>query len=53
MSIYNLIEYSDNKSKTLGNLCRYYKDEPALANVGITDFLLIIITVFCLSLYKN
>ena len=25
---YSLIEYSDNKSKTFGNLWQYYKDEP-------------------------
>ena len=53
MSMYNLIEYSVNKSKTLRNLCRYYRDETALANGGITDFLLIIMIVFCLSLHKN
>ena len=28
MPIYNLIEYSDNYSKTLGSLWQYYKDEP-------------------------
>ena len=26
--IYNLIEYSDNYSKTSGSLWQYYKDEP-------------------------
>ena len=27
MPMYNLIEYSDNYSKTLGNLWQYYKDD--------------------------
>ena len=32
--MYNLIEYSDNYSKTSGTLCQYYKDNP---NDIITD----------------
>ena len=32
MSMYNLIEYSDNYSKTPGNLWPYCKDIPALKN---------------------
>ena len=28
MPVYNLIEYSDNYSKTSGSLWQYYKDEP-------------------------
>ena len=28
MSVYNLIEYSDNYSKTSGSLWQYYKDDP-------------------------
>ena len=28
MPMYNLIEYSDNYSKTSGSLCYYYKDDP-------------------------
>ena len=32
--IYNLIEYSDNYSKTPGRLWQYYKDEP---NDNLTD----------------
>ena len=28
MSMYNLIEYSDNYAKTTGSLWQYYKDEP-------------------------
>ena len=28
MSMYNLIEYCDNYSKTSGTLWRYYKDDP-------------------------
>ena len=37
MSMYNLIEYSDNYLKTFGNLWKYYRDEPSLNNVG-ADF---------------
>ena len=40
MPVYNLIEYSDNYSKTSGILCHNCKDEPALAaNGDITDFI--------------
>ena len=35
MPMYNLIEYSDNYSKTSGILWQYYKDEP---NDNIVDF---------------
>ena len=28
MPMYNLIEYSDNYSKTSGNLWQYYRDDP-------------------------
>ena len=34
MPVYNLIEYSDNYSKTSGSLWQYYKDEP---NDNLTD----------------
>ena len=34
MSMYNLIEYSDNYSKTSGSLWQYYKDDP---NNNLTD----------------
>ena len=34
MPMYNLIECSDNYSKTSGSLWRYYKDEP---NDNLTD----------------
>ena len=34
MSIYNLIEYNDNYSKTSGSLWQYHRDEPALENNG-------------------
>ena len=37
MSIYKLIEYSDNYSKTSGSLWQYYRDEPFLANGAIAD----------------
>ena len=32
--MYNLIEYSDNYSKTSGSLSQYYRDELALNNDG-------------------
>ena len=32
MLIYNLIEYSDNYSKTSGSLCQYFRDEPGKAD---------------------
>ena len=39
MPIYNLIEYSDNYSKTSGSLWKYCKDIPAVDNNGdIVDF---------------
>ena len=39
MPMYNLIEYSDAYSETPGNLCQYYRDEPATgANVNIILF---------------
>ena len=34
MPMYNLIEYSDNYSKTSGSLWQYYKDDP---NDNLTD----------------
>ena len=39
MPIYNLIEHSDNYSKTSGSLRQYCKDIPAVNNAGnIIDF---------------
>ena len=39
MPMYNLIEYSDNYSKTSGSLWQYWKDIPAVDNNGaIVDF---------------
>ena len=38
MSMYNLIEYNDNNSKT-EDLRQYYRDEPALQNnVNMANF---------------
>ena len=37
--MYNLIEYSDNYSKTLRSVWHYYRDEPILdVNGNIVDF---------------
>ena len=38
MSIYNLIEYSDNYSKTSGSLWQYCKEMPAINNGAIVNF---------------
>ena len=40
MPMYNLIEYSDNYSKTSGILWQYYRDEPTdtLANSELFKF---------------
>ena len=39
MPMYNLIEYSNNYSKTSGNLWQYYRDEPVLNdNAVINNF---------------
>ena len=39
MPIYNVIEYSDNYSKTSGSLCQYYRDNAAVNNnCEIVDF---------------
>ena len=39
MPMDNLIEYSDNYSKTSGSLWQYYADEPVLNNAGaLVDF---------------
>ena len=39
MPMYNLIEYSDNYSKTSGSLWQYCKEIPAVNNAGnIVDF---------------
>ena len=37
MPMYNLIEYSNNYSKTSGSLWQYYRDEPALTDTGAPD----------------
>ena len=39
MSVYNLIEYSDNYSKTLGSLWQYHRHKPFLAAIdAIADY---------------
>ena len=37
MPTYNLIEYSDNYSKTSGRLWQYYRNEPDLTYAGAID----------------
>ena len=50
MSMYNLIEYSDNYSKTSGSLWQYYRDKPALDNALLPTFLLMVTTALRLKL---
>ena len=38
MTMYILVEYSDNYSETFGSLWHYYRDEPFLASGAIADF---------------
>ena len=39
MSMYDLIEYSNNYLKASGVLWQYYRDEPSLGNIyNVTDF---------------
>ena len=38
MPTYNLIDYSDNYSKTSGRLWQRYRDKPALNNDIIANF---------------
>ena len=53
MPMYNLIQYSDNYSRT-STSWQYCRDEPFLDNNGaIADFLLIIITVLRLYLKQK
>ena len=40
MPMYNLIQYSDNYSKTSGRLWQYCKDIPAIDNNGISLILM-------------
>ena len=38
MTVYNLIEYSDNYSKTSGSLWQYYRDEPVLTEAAVLTY---------------
>ena len=51
--MYNLVEYSDNFSKTSGILWQYYKDEPALAKNGDLTDLMNVMSLVCLNLKKK
>ena len=46
ISMYNLIEYSDNYLKTSGNLQQYYRDEASIGNnrniMGFPDDLIVL-----------
>ena len=43
--VYNLIEYSNNYSKSSGSLWQYYRDEPALNDDGTVILLVIVFFV--------
>ena len=50
MQMYNLIEYSDNYSKTPGSLCQYCKDIPAVDMMVILLFLMKLVLLIHLIL---
>ena len=50
MSMYNLIEYSNNYS---GSLWQYYRDEPDLTDADAIAVFLMLRTVLYLNLNKN
>ena len=43
--MYNLIEYSDDYSKTLGSLSQFYRGDTALTNAGPKLIFMMLITV--------
>ena len=54
MPMYNLIEYSDNYSKTSGSSWKFYRDEQFINdNDAMLIVLLIIITVLRLNLKQK
>ena len=53
MPMYNLIEYSDNYSKTSGSLWQYYRDEPFINKAALLLMLLMILIVLHLNLNKK
>ena len=53
MPMYNLIEYSDNYSKTTRTLGQYSRDEPSVINNGNLVILMKIILLILLELWKN
>ena len=53
MPMYNLIDYSNNYSKTSGSLWQYWKDIPAINNNGdIVDFNVADATIHLISKQK-
>ena len=54
MAMYNLIEYSDNYSKTCGILWQFCRDVQVVdANDTITNFTKANVELICLVLNKN
>ena len=50
--MYNLIEYNDNYSNTLGSLWHNYRDEPSLTDADPIEDLLVLIINSKLFKYK-
>ena len=53
MSMYNLIDYIDNYSKTSENGWQYYRDEPSLNDDGIINNFLSNSASFCFKQHYN
>ena len=51
--MYNLIEYSDDYSKTLGSLSQFYRSDTALTNAGPKLIFMMLITVLQSNLSKR
>ena len=51
--MYNLIEYSDDYSKTLGSLSQFYRGDTALTNAGPKLIFMMLITVLQSNLSKR
>ena len=53
MPMYDLMEYSDNYSKTSGSLWQYYRNETDLTDMALLLIFMKLITVPCLNLSKK
>ena len=53
MPMYNLIEYSENYSKTSGSLWQYCKEIPAVGNTGLLLILMVLMLLIHLILKQK